>query len=287
MRFIGTAVLLFSLALSAHAEKPLREAIQGRWKFDVASMADGLRKEAEANGLDAAQRQKLEETISTVLPLLTVEITADTLMGLNGTQPYVVKSVDEKQIILHVSAPVAGDLVFELLDRDRLRMAGPEDPSVAILLNRDMAYAARLAMPRPTAAECQGWRKRMSGTWKVDMGTPLLESMRRSEAYQKASVAERSREEALWKALNAEAEPDLVEFTTDSMRGVAAPGKSSSRQPMSYELVAIDGKRAWATVVESNGVRDEWLFEEQADGSVRVFSHDAAMFDLRRPRGER
>ena len=274
-------VLVCLSALRLEAKEDWVKMLQGRWTIDSEAALASIHAMPQYAKGDAATKATIDGSLLPALRLLGIEFSSDTISGLNATQHYVVKASAEKQLQLHITDPEERDLGVEWIDHDTLRLIQGEG-EIPFLLHRDLRDAARRALPPPTAAQRQQWLKEMKGTWRVDIGGPMVDSMRASAEYSQFSEKERAEAEALWKKILVATAPDLVEFTSDTMRGVLAPGqKSVKRQPMKYELTAIDGVRAYLTVNEQD-VLHVWEFERRADGSLRVYEHESPMFDLRK-----
>jgi hypothetical protein len=274
------------LSLTLAAETPVASPIFGRWTVDVPSATKAMHQTPQYASGNLQIRDEIDRKLATMLPMLAMEIRDGELRGMNGTQHFEVKSATGKRIVLHVSEPApGGDLLIDVFDANTIRVSDGESDEFPLILHRDLEYAARMAQAPLTAAERERWFESMRGVWNVDIGTPIVEAMRASEAYRRSSRGEKRQAEAMARRAFGDAEPDLVEFTTDSMRGVPAPGKTVvSRQPAAIELTVIDGTKAYAIVTEANDVRGEWMFERRADGTVRVSNHGRAMFDLKRVR---
>lgn len=271
-------VLLFLAGVQAPVTRA--QAIQGRWTIDVAAAVKAMHDSDSYKSADAAGRARIDQSLSTVLPALTIDITPGELRGVNGTQHYVVKSEDATSVLLHLAEPPpGGDIRFDFVDSNTVRLTEGNTDQLPLLLHRDEAYARRQTM-RPSDEQRKAWVASMRGTWSVDILTPIAEAMRRSPEYQRASKEERETQEKLYRVLQASDEADLVTFDGDTMRGVSREGKAA-RGDVHYELTAIDGNVAWANTVEPQDVRDEWKFERLSDGSVRVSDRNTTMFYLR------
>jgi hypothetical protein len=279
-------LLLGIVSLSISAAEPPGRDLQGRWTVDVAAATKAMHQTPQYASGNIQIREEIDRKLATMLPMLAMEIRDGELRGMNGTQHFVVKSSTQDRTVLHVSEPApGGDLLIDWADANTIRISDGAGDEFPLILHRDLEYAARMAHAPVTAAEREKWFESMRGVWQVDIGTPIVEAMRASDQYRRSSRGERKQAEAMAKKAFGDAEPDLVEFTVDSMRGVLAPGKSVlSRQPAAIKLTVIDGSKAYAIVTEANDVRGEWMFERRADGIVRVSNHGQVMFDLKRVR---
>jgi hypothetical protein len=273
------SLTLAFLAAGTPAAAPSSAAIEGRWKIDVEMVMQELHASPEYGKADAQTRAALDSTFSTTMPLLTIEITSDTLTGADGTQQFVVKSASAKEVVIHVDHPSPGqDIRFEIIDSNTLRMKDKSDDEMFLLLHRDMAYAARQALPRATKEQRAQWLESMRGVWRVDLAGALLEGMQKSARWAQATAEERAKEVALLRSVTKDAPPDLVEFTESEKSGVAG----STRAPMTYVIATVQGTSAFANVVEANDVKDEWQFERVSADLIRVSSHGELMFLLKR-----
>jgi len=210
-------VLAFTLLAAAPGRPRLSETIRGHWKIDVDLATRKLHGFPQYVQGDAATRATIDGGLLHTLSLLIIEINPEVLKGLAGTQPYTVKSETDHEVVLHVTEPApGGDVTFERIDDNTMRLKSEVDDPLPVLLHRDLVWTARQALPRATAQQRARWLQRMSGPWQVDLGSVILDSMHESPAWAAASEQERARQDAIGRRVFAAEEPDLVELLNAS-----------------------------------------------------------------------